>query len=499
MFYLRYIAAELRRRKGRTVLTTLGLAVGVGLVVTVVALSKGLDNAQTKVLEPLTGVGTDMSVSRPLQVSGSGSNESFRPGGPGGAQLSTKEQQELRKENGGAQLGLQNLGPAGSHFSRDSFLTTDLSFPAAETQRVATINGVKQTAPALTLNLIHVSGKVPKGAQSSGFGSPAGGAGEPPNSINFAPSTISGVDVSTPSLALATPSQIIRGRYFGSGGTVAARNHQTVISQSYASDQRLHVAQDHDRRPGLQGRRSRTTAPGRQTSDIYLRLGILQKLSDHQGRVNVLRVRADSAGRVGLVSKAIKSSFPGSRVITAQDLANQVSGSLVRRQNLSGKLGTALAIVALAAAFLIASLLTLSSVNKRTRELGTLKALGWRQRLVIRQVTGESVAQGILGGVVGALLGIGGAALIDAFGPTLKATVAQATQTGGGFPGPPGGGFGQGAVQGGTSVVSLNAPVNASMIALAVALAVLGGLIAGAIGATRAARLRPAEALRSVE
>ena len=35
MFYLRYIAAELRRRKGRTVLTALGLAVGVGLVVTV--------------------------------------------------------------------------------------------------------------------------------------------------------------------------------------------------------------------------------------------------------------------------------------------------------------------------------------------------------------------------------------------------------------------------------------------------------------------------------
>ena len=309
------------------------------------------------------------------------------------------------------------------------------------------------------------------------------------------------MDVSTPSLALVTPSQIVRGRYFGSGETATARNHQAVISQSYASDQRLHVG-DKTTIDGQDFKIVGIAQPplGGQTSDIYLRLGILQKLSDHLGRVNVLRVRADSAGQVGAVSKAIESSFPGSQVITAQDLANQVSGSLVDAKNLSGKLGTALAIVALVAAFLIASLLTLSSVNKRTRELGTLKALGWRQRLVIRQVTGESVAQGILGGVVGALLGIGGAALIDAFGPTLKATVAQATQGGVGFPGPPGGGgFGQGAVQGGTSVVSLNAPVDASMIALAVALAVLGGLIAGAIGATRAARLRPAEALRSVE
>jgi putative ABC transport system permease protein len=57
--------AELRRRSGRTILTALGLAVGVGLVVTVTALSNGLDHAQQKVLEPLTGVGTDMSVSDP--------------------------------------------------------------------------------------------------------------------------------------------------------------------------------------------------------------------------------------------------------------------------------------------------------------------------------------------------------------------------------------------------------------------------------------------------
>ena len=65
---------------------------------------------------------------------------------------------------------------------------------------------------------------------------------------------------------------------------------------------------------------------------------------------------------------------------TSQELADRVSGSLVDAKNLSDKLGTALTIVALVAAFLIASLLTLSSVTKRTRELGTLKALGWPQR-----------------------------------------------------------------------------------------------------------------------
>ena len=72
MLYLRYIAAELRRRRGRTILTALGLGVGVGLVVTVTALSAGLDDAQSKVLEPLTGVGTEMTVDRPVQIGDGG-------------------------------------------------------------------------------------------------------------------------------------------------------------------------------------------------------------------------------------------------------------------------------------------------------------------------------------------------------------------------------------------------------------------------------------------
>ena len=48
MLYLRDIASELRRRRGRTILTALGLGVGVGLVVTVTALSAGLDDAQSE-------------------------------------------------------------------------------------------------------------------------------------------------------------------------------------------------------------------------------------------------------------------------------------------------------------------------------------------------------------------------------------------------------------------------------------------------------------------
>ena len=51
-------------------------------------------------------------------------------------------------------------------------------------------------------------------------------------------------------------------------------------------------------------------------------------------------------------------------------------------------------------------LLTLSSIGKRVREIGTLKALGWTQRRVVRQVVGETLAQGVAGGVIGVVLGV---------------------------------------------------------------------------------------------
>src|SRR4051795_7980808 len=64
MFQLRYVASELRRRAGRTILTALGLAAGVGLVVGIIGVSQGLDAAQTEVLSPLSKVGTDVLVTR---------------------------------------------------------------------------------------------------------------------------------------------------------------------------------------------------------------------------------------------------------------------------------------------------------------------------------------------------------------------------------------------------------------------------------------------------
>jgi putative ABC transport system permease protein len=483
VFYLLYLSAELRRRKGRTILTALGLAVGVGMVAIVAALSKGLDDAQAKVLAPLRGVGTDMSVNRPVLVRGSGSAQSFDPT-TGGAGLSAEEYAQLQRENEPAFLEMQELQiPPGSRYSRDFLMTTDrLSFPESEARAIAAIDGVETIAPALTLNVFRMSGIFPSPSQ-------------PAPRTEVTQWTISGVDTSAPELALVTPSQITRGRYFQPGADAEA---EAIVNRDYANRRQLTVG-DPLRIRGRTFTIVGIAKPplGGETSDMFVPLDVLQKLAQLQGRVNVFRVRAASVGQLSSVAAQIEKTMPGWEVTTAQDLAARVAGSLKDAQSLSGKLGTALALVALVAAVLIASLLTLSSVSKRTRELGTLKAIGWPKRLVVRQIAGESLVQGLLGGLVGALVGVGGAALITALGPTVEASFSQtATRIPVGAPVEI---FGQGRVAPGSSTITLTAPLDLWMLGLAITLALVGGLIAGTIGATRAARLRPAEALRAVE
>ncbi|MGH2745917.1 MAG: ABC transporter permease [Thermoleophilaceae bacterium] len=483
MFYIRYLAAELRRRPGRTALTALGLAIGVGLVVIVGALSRGLDDAQDEVLEPLTGVGTDLSVSRPLAVPEEGGSPAAGSAGSFG-QLSAREQRQLERENDNAlSFDLADLGDAGERFSVDRFLTTDLSFPTSEVAKIRRLPRAADAAASLTLNAVHIEGRVPEA-------STPGGAALHGGNFDVNTVTVSGVDVRKPALSMVTPGQIRTGRYLSESPEQA--RDEAVVDLGYARQNDIRVGDELSTAGAEFEVVGVAKSPlGADAPNAYVELGRLQRLSDRRGRANEIRVRAESADAVEGLADRIAGQLEGAQVVTAADLADRVVGSLADADDLSSKLGTALAIVALLAAFLIATLLTLSSVQKRIRELGTLKALGWRQRLVVRQVTGESLLQGALGGVLGAAIGFGGAAIVDAIGPTLEASVEE--QSSAFDP------FGQGDVAAASTDVVLGAPVDPGLLVLAIGLAIVGGLLAGAAGGLRAARLRPAEALRSAE
>ena len=218
----------------------------VGLVVTVTALSNGLDDAQQKGVEAADRRGTDMSVTRPLRVSNNG--QSFTPGGGGpggaGAGLSQSERDALRRENGGGAPQPRSAGKPGDALLRDTFLSATRSLvPRLPGAEIAGQTGVKSAAGALTLTSLHVEGTVPQDAGQGGFGGFRGGAGggppgggggggggggpaQRPTSLP----AVTGVDQSQPSLAPVTPGELSSGSYFSSTGGA----YQAILGVSYA-------------------------------------------------------------------------------------------------------------------------------------------------------------------------------------------------------------------------------------------------------------------------
>ncbi|MGA3215280.1 MAG: ABC transporter permease [Acidimicrobiales bacterium] len=302
--------------------------------------------------------------------------------------------------------------------------------------------------------------------------------------------SVAGVDPANETSGLVTKAQVVSGTWFTSNPA-----DEVLVYTDYASTKNLKVGgtltinSKGYKVVGL----VQPTLTG-DVADIYFPLSTMQSLASAPGYVNEVLVSVKSSSDVAAVTKAIKAELPGATVLTSKSLADTVTGSLSNAHKLANDLGGVLAIVVLLAAFLIAGLLTLSSVAKRVREIGSLRAIGWTRGEVVRQVMAETIGIGIVGGVIGVAIGAVVCAVIAAVGPGLSVT-STGLQVGASSLSSLVGGSTQGTV---TSIVHLTAPIHATTILIAFAGALVGGVIAGTIGGWRAARLAPASALRDL-
>jgi putative ABC transport system permease protein len=346
------------------------------------------------------------------------------------------------------------------------------------------------------------------GEQAADGSAPTGGAdGAGGSSFTVDSFTVLGLDPAASAVGPLSAVTLADGRTLASddSGTNVA-----VLDSAYATTAELSVGGTIDiggTSFAIVGLVESSTGDASTASNVYIPLDVAQTLSGEDGMISSIYVQASSADDIASLKTSLEKALPDNTVSTQSDLASSVSGSLSTASTLVGNLGTWLSIIVLAAAFLIAILFTISGVARRTREFGTLKAIGWSNRRIVGQVAGESLVQGLIGGVAGIAIGLVGVLVVNLVAPTLSATAATQAAGGpaamgapaGGGPGAGGGGgFGQAVQAAATSDVVLNAPVTVSVILIAVALAVVGGLLAGAIGGWRASRLRPAEALRAV-
>jgi ABC-type antimicrobial peptide transport system permease subunit len=475
MFSPTYVVREVVRRPRQAVLGALGLALGIGMVVAVTAMSTGIHDAQDGVLSQLSGVGTDMQVSL---NQGQGD-------GPRGVGIQFGEDEELEP---------------GEKFSRDDFVSPGSSlFKTSKTASIDSLADVEDVAAGLSLEAIHLEGTVPEGrpAAPGGVGGSTGDVTEAPapiGDVEASSYSVQGVDVTKMTLGPLSSEMLANGRLFAASDATAK---VAVVDRAYAKEHDLKVGSTitvKDTEFEVVGL-ARTPLSG-QGADVYLPLGQLQKVADMKGRANRFYVRATDASNVDQVAAEIEDALPSAEVTTASDLADRVSGSLVDASSLAGRLGLGLAIVSLVMAVVISVLLMLSSLTRRVREFGTLKALGWSRVRVVRLVIGSALLQGLLGAALGIGIGIAGAAVIESLFPALQASVdtAQAFL-------PPRGPIGSGEAESATQAVTVavTAPVDTVLMLAAAGLAVAAGLLTGVVGGWRVARIRPAEALRSIE
>ncbi|MCR8526349.1 hypothetical protein NPM17_26010, partial [Escherichia coli] len=138
---------------------------------------------------------------------------------------------------------------------------------------------------------------------------------------------------------------------------------------------------------------SSSSASADTAANVYIPLDVAQDLSGAGEVISAVYVQASSSDAIASVQIALQDALPDATVNSQSELAATVSGSLASAGALITSLGTWLSIIVLAVAVALAVLFTISGISRRTRELGTLKAIGWSNSRVVGQVAGESVVQ----------------------------------------------------------------------------------------------------------
>ena len=197
-----------------------------------------------------------------------------------------------------------------------------------------------------------------------------------------------------------------------------------------------------------------------ENGSLIMPIQTLQKMMGRDGQATGLVITAKSSDPAYLeaLRRRIEAAIPGVAVTPARDYV--VADTQIR---LAKAMAWTTAVVAMILGAVGMLNTMLMSIFERTREIGLLRAVGWRRSRVLALILGESLAIALAGTVLGVVLAALG----------LRAVTLSPTARG---------------------FIEPNIPIEVMGIALAmgVGLSLLGGLYPAA----RAAALDPTEALR---
>jgi putative ABC transport system permease protein len=236
-----------------------------------------------------------------------------------------------------------------------------------------------------------------------------------------------------------------------------------------------------------------------QTREVYMNISDAQTITSNTGNVSRIDVYADDVSNVDQIAEVIKTAYSELSVTTYEDRLTQLTTMQTRYNETLTNAESTLSqtqtvatqeiIVAIAATSLIVLFVMLYTVRERTKEIGTLKAIGFSNWNVMGQFMLEGMLLSAIAGVVGIAIG-------SIAAPTLSSLLLPHINLFGGssqdrfqptF----------GSVDSGqTALAVASATPDLQLMLLALGAAVLLGVLGSLYPAWRAAKIKPAEAMR---
>ena len=216
-----------------------------------------------------------------------------------------------------------------------------------------------------------------------------------------------------------------------------------------------------------------------QDRGCYIRLDEAQEMSSMESLITAILVKCIDPNEVSIVSETITNLISGVRTVVPTAAIQQVSNMLNTVRMFLFSIGL---VALIAGSFGVVNTM-ITSISERTREIGTLKAIGAKDGQILKIFMSEALLLGLIGGGIGVSIGTTFSILLPMLSRVLPVI--------------PFGGFG-GGLRGGLRGVSISPAILPLNILLCFSLGIVVGVLAGFYPAWRAARMRPVEALRHV-
>jgi len=293
--------------------------------------------------------------------------------------------------------------------------------------------------------------------------------------------TIMGVDLSQPSLGPVKVKEWMKeGRFPQKQGEVVIEKHYAKFHHTKVNDP-MEIGSHPYTVVGLLEIKEGSQIA---SANIYLPLADAQTLlGGEPNGVNVVYLRLKNPSLLSQVKTTIARQLNGVSVASS-DSSLELMGGVSK---ISDQFSFIVSIIALGGAFLLIIKAMLSNLVERSREIGILKAVGWTEKDVQKQLMGEVFLQSLLGGVLGIVMGYFFSYLLGFLSipvstswelnllPAFAKDTAAAAQT-----------------------VRLPVSISAGLTAVSLALSLAAGGMASYVMGKRTSRMKPAEILRNM-